>query len=65
MVHIFAKELSENTELEDPQHELVAGMVASGVTYAYLDWLAGRYGGLTLDELVTLCERFARGAQNT
>ena len=27
-------------------------MVASGVTYAYLDWLAGEYGNLPLEDLI-------------
>lgn len=33
-------------------------MVTSGITYAYLDWLAGRYGEMPLDDLLAFCERF-------
>lgn len=60
---IFAEDLRETTQLESPSLDLVAGMVASGVTYAYLDWLAGRYDNLSLGELVALCERFAKSTQ--
>lgn len=61
---IFTKELKRNTTLREPELNLIAGMVASGVTYAYLDWLSGRYDNLSLEELVALCEQFAMSAQS-
>ena len=38
--------------LEGPRLTIAADMVASGVTYAYLDWLAGEYGDLPLEGLI-------------
>lgn len=55
---IFVGELERNTKLEDVSLELTAGMLASAVTYAYLDWLSGKYGDLSIGGLVSLCERF-------
>lgn len=55
---IFAKQL-EGAGPKSAQQTLTADMLASAITYAYLDWLAGRYGGMPLDELIPLCEDFA------
>jgi hypothetical protein len=38
--------------LDGPRLTIAADMVASGVTYAYLDWLAGEYGDLPLEDLI-------------
>ena len=58
---IFSEELHKCYALEEPEREIAAGMMASGVTYAYLDWLAGRYNAVSLDELLVFCERFISG----
>lgn len=55
---IFADELERTGEFEPVERDMMAGMVASGITYAYLDWLAGRYGEMPLDDLLAFCERF-------
>lgn len=55
---IFAEELARSTVLEGVELDLAASMLASGITYAYLDWLSGKYGDLPLDALVTHCEEF-------
>ena len=49
---IFEEELGRTLGLEGPRLTIAADMVASGVTYAYLDWLAGEYGDLPLEELI-------------
>jgi hypothetical protein len=49
---IFEEKLGHVSDLQGIRLELTADMVASGVTYAYLGWLAGEYGDLPLDELV-------------
>ncbi len=51
--HIFKEELMRVPGLCGTRLELTADMIASGVTYAYLGWLAGEYGDLPLDELVS------------
>lgn len=55
---IFSEELEHSSGLEETEREMMAGMVASGVTYAYLDWLANKYDDLPLDDLLRFCERF-------
>lgn len=55
---IFATGLQKRYGFQGAKLAVTADMLASGVTYAYLDWLAGKYGDLPLDELVTLCEGF-------
>lgn len=55
---IFTEELRAHTALDGVELEISAGMLASGITYAYLDWLAGAYGDLPLDELLVFCEHF-------
>lgn len=62
---IFIENLNRSNDMQDTELDLIAGMIASGVTYAYLDWLAGEYGSLSLDDLVSLCERFAKSAQSS
>lgn len=57
---IFEGELQRATDLGGMQLTIAADMVASAVTYAYLDWLAGEYGDLPLDELL-LCFRAMLG----
>lgn len=49
---IFAEELERVPGLDGTRLALASDMVASGVTYVYLDWLAGEYGDLSLDDLV-------------
>ena len=49
---IFEEELAKASSLEGPRLTIAAAMVASGVTYAYLDWLAGTYGDLPLEDLI-------------
>ena len=51
--HIFEDELGRTMGLEGPRLTIAADMVASGVTYAYLDWLAGEYDDLPLEDLIT------------
>lgn len=55
---IFTEKLKKSTPLEGFDLDISAGMLASGITYAYLDWLAGNYGDLPLDELLMFCEQF-------
>ena len=49
---IFEEELGRTMGLKGPRLTIAADMVASGVTYAYLDWLAGEYGDLPLEDLI-------------
>lgn len=62
---IFEEELAHVSPLEGPRLTIAADMVASGVTYAYLDWLAGEYGDLALEDLIAHFEavltRFVEG----
>lgn len=62
---IFSNELARSTKLEGAELELIAGMIASAVTYAYLDWLSGKYGDLSIEELVPLCEKFVSAQMKT
>lgn len=49
---LFKEELSRSAKQTDFEFEVVADALASGVTYAFLDWLAGKYGDASLDELI-------------
>ena len=49
---LLKAELARSSGLEGFRFEVVADMLASGVTYAYLDWLAGKYGDEPLDRLI-------------
>jgi hypothetical protein len=51
---IFEEELQQAGGLEGTRLTVAADMMASGVTYAYLDWLAGEYGDATLEEVLAL-----------
>ena len=51
--HIFEEELKRSSNLGGTQLTIAADMVASGVTYAYLDWLVGEFGDLTLEEMLS------------
>ena len=51
--HIFEEELKRSGDLEGTRLTITADMVASGVTYAYLDWLVGEFGDLTLEEMLS------------
>ena len=53
---IFAKKLRGETEPDGMHLALTADMVASGVTYAYLDWLAGEFGDLPLEDMLSYFE---------
>lgn len=53
---IFEAKLQHTAGLEDNRLTIAADMVASGVTYAYLDWLAGEYGDLPLEDLLQCFE---------
>ena len=50
---IFEEELKRSNNLVGTQLTIAADMVASGVTYAYLDWLVGEFGDLTLEEMLS------------
>lgn len=51
--HIFEEELKRSGDLKGTRLTITADMVASGVTYAYLDWLVGEFGDLTLEEMLS------------
>ena len=51
--HIFEEELKRSGDLEGMRLTITADMVASGVTYAYLDWLVGEFDDLTLEEMLS------------
>lgn len=55
---ILSNKLKQCTQLASPELELAAGMLSSGITYAYLDWLAGKYGALPIDKLIAFCNKF-------
>ncbi|WP_165253035.1 TetR/AcrR family transcriptional regulator [Adlercreutzia sp. ZJ304] len=55
---LFRNQLVRSERHEGAELELTAGMIASAVTYAYLDWLSGKYGDLSINDLVFLCEKF-------
>jgi hypothetical protein len=48
---IFEEEL-RSAGVEGPRLVVAADLVASGVTYAYLDWLAGEFGDLPLEDML-------------
>ncbi len=48
---IFEEELERSSELSGVQLELAASTMASGVSYAYFDWLAGEFGDISKEEL--------------
>lgn len=50
---IFSEKLQTAAGLEGESLTITADMVASGVTYAYLDWLAGEYGDLPLQDMLS------------
>jgi len=53
---IFEEELQRAGGLGGMRLTMTADMVASGVTYAYLDWLAGEFGDLQLEDMLTYFE---------
>lgn len=53
---IFEEELQHASNLRGTRLTMAADMVASGVTYAYLDWLAGDFGDLSLDDMLMYFE---------
>ena len=53
---IFEEELRRTSGLDDVRLAVAADMVASGVTYAYLDWLAGEFSGLPLEDMLAYFE---------
>ena len=53
---IFQEELQNRPGLDETRLALAADMVASGVTYAYLDWLAGEFGDLSLEDMLAFFE---------
>ena len=53
---IFEEELRRATDLEGMRLMVAADMVASGVTYAYLDWLAGDFGDMPLEDMLAQFE---------
>lgn len=53
---IFEEELQRARSLDGMRLTMTADMVASGVTYAYLDWLAGEFGDLPLEDMLTYFE---------
>lgn len=55
---IFAEELRSSSQLEGAELDLTAEMLASAITYAYLDWLGGSYEDISLEDLVRICEGF-------
>lgn len=54
---IFRNMLDERCALQGPTRQLASDMLASSITYAYIDWLACKYEGLTLDELIAFCQK--------
>ncbi|MCD8316612.1 MAG: TetR/AcrR family transcriptional regulator [Eggerthellaceae bacterium] len=55
---ILARKMQQDSRFDVAYLSLYAVMLSSGITYSYLSWLAGDFGGLSLDELVKQCERF-------
>ena len=53
---IFEEELQQAGGLEGTRLTVAADMMASGVTYAYLDWLAGEFGDLPLEDMLAQFE---------
>ncbi len=49
---IFRAELEKNPRAAKSDQLVMADFLASGVTYVYLDWLAGEYGELPLEGLL-------------
>ncbi len=54
---IFEEELKCSVGIEGTYLAVAADMVASGVTYAYLDWLAGEFGDLQLEDMLAYFEK--------
>ncbi len=57
---IFEEELRNTTGLDGVRLTMTADVVASGITYAYLDWLAGDFGDLPLEEMLSYYEEILK-----
>lgn len=63
----FRKSISKVIVLSSPEHGtaaqvLIAGdLIASCIAYAYLDWLAGRYKGVSLDDMLLVVKDMLKG----
>ena len=53
---VFEEELRSGAGLDGSRLAVSADMIASGVTYAYLDWLAGDFGDFPLEDMLALFE---------
>ncbi len=49
---ILKIELSNNQNYTNVQKKIMGSLLAVSIEYAYLDWLAGEYGDIPLDEIV-------------
>ncbi len=49
---IFEQELQKAGSPAGTRLEIAADMAASGITYAYLDWLAGEFGDVPLEDVL-------------
>lgn len=58
---VFSEGLQGSAANADSVEAKIAlDMIASGVTYAYLDWLSGEYGDLAEAEFIALIDRFVQ-----
>lgn len=52
----------EKNEESSPVKNVIAGdMAASCISYAYLDWLSGMYGDISLDEMISIVKEVLKG----
>ena len=63
--HIFTEELVRDRRKTGAELQLAADVIASGVSYAFFDWLSGGFGELSQDELAAYLERFVTQAAQT
>ena len=59
---IFIEELARGGSVKEAELQLAADIIASGVSYAFFDWLSGEFEGMTLDELAGYLEHFVTSA---
>ena len=55
---IFAEELKRTSNLSGARLDLAASTIASGVSYAYFDWLCGTFGDMSQEELASYLRHY-------
>lgn len=59
---IIHADLEATTQMLGSELQLMSDMLASSITYAYLDWLSGKYSDLSLESMVDVSKRLFEAA---